>query len=211
MVACHHRGNRWLLTVRLPSIYSMTPKPLPGTRGALPSTTKGLGHHFASPKKKKNPRKAQTLVSFPGLAIKRQHLLDHLDDLLNHRTACGPPGCEMGLDVAPESPTPETETIEIMDVEDTDDHAPTDHPPPIQWARVHHLFSHWKSVIPTLVRPHLEYLSETLGKPLPSHPSSLSICSCDCDKQSTNITCLYFDCKYFSLFPVSADTILNID
>ncbi|KIM59894.1 hypothetical protein SCLCIDRAFT_1217341 [Scleroderma citrinum Foug A] len=89
----------------------MTPKPRPGTREALPSTTKGLGHHFTSPRKKRNPRKTQTLVSFPGQARRRQLLLDRLDDLLNHRTPCEPPGCEAGLDTAPESSTLETETI----------------------------------------------------------------------------------------------------
>ncbi|KAI6104059.1 hypothetical protein EV401DRAFT_1821443, partial [Pisolithus croceorrhizus] len=56
-------------------------------------------------------------------------------------------------------------------------------------------FSRWKSVIPTMVRPYLEYLSETLGKPLTQQVSSLSSCSQNCEKKLTNITCLYFDCK----------------
>ena len=69
------------------------------------------------------------------------------------------------------------ETIEFMDVEEANDHELTEHTPPMQHAHVDHLFNHWKSVIPTMVRPYLEYLGETLGKPLPQHTSSLSACS----------------------------------
>ena len=174
----------------------MTPKPKPGTWGALPSTTNGLGIHFSSPRKKKNPQKTQTFVYFPGQALRHQCLLDHLDDLFNHKTACEPPGCEAGLDTAPESFTLEMETIGNMDVEETDDNERSEHPPPLQWARQDHLFSNWKSLIPTIVCPHLEYLSETLGKPLTGHASLLSACSRDCDKRPTKITCLYFDCKF---------------
>ncbi|KIM60107.1 hypothetical protein SCLCIDRAFT_41377, partial [Scleroderma citrinum Foug A] len=54
-------------------------------------------------------------------------------------------------------------------------------------------FSHWKSIIPTIIHPYLEYLSETLGKLLAQHVSSLSACLQDCEKQSAVITCLYFD------------------
>ena len=196
MVDSHYHGNHWLLMVRSPSsIFPMTPNPAPGTRAALPSTTRGLGQHFTSPKKKKNTRKTQTLVPFPGQAKKRQRLLDRLNNLLNHKVVHEPAGCETNLATAPEVSTPETETIGFMDVEEADDHEPTEHSPPMQHARVDHLFSHWKSVIPTMARPYLEYLGETLGKPLPRHASLLSACLRDCDKRSTNITCLYFDCK----------------
>ncbi|KIK16562.1 hypothetical protein PISMIDRAFT_113125, partial [Pisolithus microcarpus 441] len=68
-------------------------------------------------------------------------------------------------------------------------------------------FSSWKSIILTIVRPHLEYLSETLGKPLAQQMSSLSACSRNCDKRLTNITCLYFDCEH-ALF-VHTDMKLN--
>ena len=187
----------------------MTPHPTPGTRAALPSTSRGLGQHFTSPKKKRNPRKSQTLVSIPGQAKKRQHLHDRLHDLLNHKKVHAPAACETSLDAAPEGSTPETETIRFMDVEEADGGEPSDHSPPMQRARVGNLFSHWKSVIPTMVRPYLEYLGETLGKPLPRHAPSLSACLRDCEKRSTNITCLYFDCK-FPLRPMISDAVLNI-
>ena len=154
----------------------MAPKPAPGMQAALPSTTRGLGQHFTSPKKKKNPQKTQTLFSFPGQVKKHQHLLNHLNNLLNHKRVHEPAGCEMSLDTAPKGPTLEMETIEFMDVEEANDHELTEHAPPMQCARVNHLFNHWKSVIPTMVHPYLEYLGEPLGKPLPQHASSLSAC-----------------------------------
>ena len=191
----------------------MTPNPAPGTRAALPSTTRGLGQHFTSPKKKKNPRKTQTLVSFPGQAKKRQRLLDRLNSLLNHKTVDEPAVCETFLDAAPEGLTPEMDPIGFMDVDNANNANNADEPTkrclPKQRARIDHLFSHWKSVIPTMVRPYLEYLGDTLGKPLPQHASSLSACLRNCEKRSTNITCLYFDCK-FPLRPMIADAVLSI-
>lgn len=111
-------------------------------------------------------------------------------------------------DVAPEGSITETEMIGTADVEETSTHKHTDHPPLMQWARLDHFFSNWQSVIPTIVRPYLEYLSETLGKPLAQHIPSLSACLQDCEKQPTSITCLYFDCE-FLLCPASHDMILN--
>ncbi|KIK22668.1 hypothetical protein PISMIDRAFT_102081 [Pisolithus microcarpus 441] len=57
-------------------------------------------------------------------------------------------------------------------------------------------FNSWKLVISTIVHPYMQYLSETVGKPLAQQVSLLSACSKDCDKRRTNITCLYFDCKF---------------
>jgi len=67
--------------------------------------------------------------------------------------------------------------------------------PLTQSACLDHFFSNWKSIIPTIVCPYLEYLNETLGKLLTQHVSSLSTCLQDCEKQSTHITGLYFDCQ----------------
>ena len=162
----------------------MTPNPAPSTRAALSSTTRGLGQYFTSPKKKKNPRKAQTLVSFPGQAKKRQRLLDRLNSL-NHKMIDEPSGCETCLDAAPKGLTPEMDPIGFMDVDDADDtDEPTKRCLPMQRARIDHLFSHWMSVIPMMVRPYLEYLGDTLGKLLPQHASSLSACLRDCEKRS---------------------------
>jgi len=176
----------------------MTPKPKPGTRAALPCTTNGIGRHFSSPRKVRNPHKTQTFVSFPGQNSKRQRLLAHLDDLLNHKGARQLSACETGLDAALESSITEAEMIDIADVEETSVHKRADHPPLMQKACLDHFFSHWKSVIPTIIHPYLEYLGETLGKPLAQHIPSLSACLRDCEKQSALITCLYFDCQFLS-------------
>ena len=98
--------------------------------------------------------------------------------------------------------------IGIVDVEETSAHEHADNLPLVQQARLDHFFSHWKSIIPTIVRPYLEYLSKTLGKPLAQHVSSLSTCLQDCEKQSAVITCLYFDCQ-FLLCILSDGMILN--
>ena len=97
-------------------IFPMTPKPAPGARAALPSTSRGLGQHFTSPKKKRNPRKSQTLVSIPGQAKKRQRLRDRLNDLLNHKKVHAPATCETSLDAAPEGSALEMDPIGFMDV-----------------------------------------------------------------------------------------------
>ncbi|KAI6112818.1 hypothetical protein F5141DRAFT_1272645 [Pisolithus sp. B1] len=167
----------------------MTPKPKPGTQAALPSTTKGMGCHFTSPCKVRNPQKSQSYVSFPGQNSKQQRLLAHLDDLLNHKSTSVPPG-EPVPDTLPEDPTVDTETMVVTDTEETSDHESRRGP---QRVRQDHFFSSWKLIIPTIVHPYLEYLSETLGKPLAQQISSLSACSRNCDKRLTNITCLYFD------------------
>jgi len=88
------------------------------------------------------------------------------------------------------------EMMGVLDVGEASDHEQPDSQPFVQRARLDHFFSNWKSVIPTIIRPYLEYLSETLGKPVTRHISPLSACSRVCsDKRSTNITCLYFDCE----------------
>ncbi|KAI6163355.1 hypothetical protein EDD17DRAFT_1693658 [Pisolithus thermaeus] len=165
----------------------MVLNPNPRTRAALSSTTKGMGHHFTSPRKVRNPRKTQTHVSFLGQNTKRHCLLAHLDDLLNHKSA--PPSDEPTVDTLPEDSIVDMEIVVGTDMEETGDY---EHPTP-QRVRHDHFFSRWKSVIPTMVRPYLEYLSETLGKPLTQQVSSLSSCSQNCEKKLTNITCLYFD------------------
>lgn len=154
----------------------MVPKPQPGTRGALPSTTTGMGRQFSSPRKVKNPRKTKTFVSFPGHSRRCQCLLAELNDLLHHKVECQPPASEM-IQEAPLNT--EVEMSGILDVGEASDYEQPD-PPLVQRARLDHFFSNWKSVIPTIVCPYLEYLSETLGKPVTRHVSPLSACSRVC-------------------------------
>lgn len=130
-----------------------------------------------------------------GQSSKQQRLLAHLDDLLNHKAASTPSG-RPTVDAHHEDDIVDVETMVITDSEETGD---CEHPVP-QRIRHNHFFSGWKSVIPTIVRPYMQYLSETLGKPLAPQVSSLSACSQNCDQRLTNITCLYFDS--FASIPV---------
>jgi len=72
------------------------------------------------------------------------------------------------------------EVMGIFDVGEASDHEQPDYPPFVQRVRLDHFFSNWKSVIPTIVRPYLEYLSETVGKPVTRPVSPLSACSQVC-------------------------------
>jgi len=188
----------------------MVPKPKDGTWAALPCTTKGFGHHFTSPRKVKNPRKTKTLVSFPGQEAKRQCLLTRLDDLLNHRVPGQPSTCEAIQDTSVENSIMDTEMMDSANVEEDANLECAYHPPPTQRACLDHFFNNWKAVIPTIVRPYLEYINKTLGKPTTEHVSSLSACSQDCtNKWVSNITCLYFDCQSLSC-PINGDMLLTL-
>lgn len=46
-------------------------------------TSSGLGHHFVSPRKARDKRKAQTLVKIPGAEAKRRRLLAEMQQLMN--------------------------------------------------------------------------------------------------------------------------------
>ncbi|KAG1869100.1 hypothetical protein C8R48DRAFT_597649, partial [Suillus tomentosus] len=62
------------------------------------------------------------------------------------------------------------------------------------------LYDNWKTVIPTLVAVQLGYTARTLGAPLERAPKVLSLCSSHtCAQKRTSITCLFFDCKYYSV------------
>ena len=176
--------------------------------GSSPQQNQGFGPTFYVSEKEKEPTKDSNSCFF-SRSSQGQRLLDRLNSLLNHKMIDEPAGCETCLDAAPEGLTPETDLIGFMNVDDADADESTKRYLPMQRARIDHLFSHWMSVIPMIVHPYLEYLGDTLGKPLPQHASSLSACLRDYEKRSTNITCLYFDCK-FPLRPMIADAVLSI-
>ncbi|KIJ19343.1 hypothetical protein PAXINDRAFT_7830 [Paxillus involutus ATCC 200175] len=55
------------------------------------------------------------------------------------------------------------------------------------------LFDNWKTVIPTLVQPFLQYLTQMLGKPVNIPSSSISDCAQACELKQTMLVCLYFN------------------
>ncbi|KIM53545.1 hypothetical protein SCLCIDRAFT_138868 [Scleroderma citrinum Foug A] len=59
-----------------------------------------------------------------------------------------------------------------------------------------YLYNSWKTLIPTLVLPFLNYMSRTLGKPLlPCSPSILLCKQNNCEQKMMKILCLLFDCE----------------
>lgn len=168
--------------------------PWPGIRHALPSTMLGMGQHFSSPKKRWDKRKTQTIVTIPGQSAKRQQLLQQLNDLFDHKMSSPLPSRTT-------SPPPEGDVTDALDgtmiqhpgdepvLEDTT----SDYPAPsiaASW-----LYDSWTAVIPTIIEPFLQYLTEMIGKPLTSHDSVLFSChgTATCEPKHSSILCLYFD------------------
>jgi len=163
----------------------------PGTCGALPSTSSGMGQHFSSPKRRRHKRKNQTDVIIPGQNVKRQRLLQRLDDLLN---------CK--LPVPPSSVTNDALSDEIIE-DASGDTDPIQHEDNSVDEDIHHnstpsvatcrLYDNWITVIPTVIESYLQYLAETIGKPLTSPDAALFGCHGGCEPKPTSLLCLYFD------------------
>jgi len=59
------------------------------------------------------------------------------------------------------------------------------------------LYSSWKSLIPTLVLPFLNYTFRMLGKPLPPYSPYILLCKeNNCEWKLTKILCLLFNCEW---------------
>ena len=166
----------------------------PGTRGALPSTTLGMGQHFSSPKRRRNKRKTQTQVVIPGQDAKRQCIRQRLDDLLNPK-----------LPVPPSPITnnsPLNETVEDVpgdtdSIRHGDDHANEEiHHNSMPGVATSRLYDNWHAVIPTIIELYLHYLAETIGKPLTRPDAMLIGFHGGCEPKCTSLLCLHFDCTF---------------
>ena len=176
-------------------------------RGTLPSTSTGLGQHFTSPRKVRDARKAKAFVTIPGRHNKRQRLLDRLEDLLNHN-AVNP-----SVSRAPSLPEvpPDDGLVSHDDtlpgtqcgVEDTtgvqydilnDNVFPDPNCNPTPATRTHRSDA-WKKIVPTMIEPFLQYITQTLGKPAPPPSATISCCQQGCIPKKMTLICLYFDRK----------------
>ncbi|KIN99430.1 hypothetical protein M404DRAFT_30479 [Pisolithus tinctorius Marx 270] len=166
--------------------------PHPGTRRSLPSTSFGLGQHFSSPTKRHNKRKTQTNVIIPGQSAKWQCLLQQLSDLLNHKSSPSP------LSTI-NSPPPEPTIPDALDDTDTIQHSGDELSPKdvadysMPSVAVDRLYDNWMAVIPTIIEPYLQYMAETVGKPLITYDKPLSGCQAGCELKHSSLLCLYFD------------------
>ncbi|KAG1833648.1 hypothetical protein DFJ58DRAFT_642442, partial [Suillus subalutaceus] len=58
------------------------------------------------------------------------------------------------------------------------------------------LYGNWQGVIPTLIKPLLNYLARTVGQPLEKSPSIISACAVNsCAQKRSSIVSLFFDRK----------------
>lgn len=199
----------------------------PGTRNAQ-ITTNGLGQHFESPKRPRDPKHTRTIVSVPIVEIRRRRLLARLNELQSCASKSAqsqediPQDGIIGEDVKVNNdihyfdPTDadyvpsETEDLSSALQPPEDDEVSDAHnknfktverrilpDPPAQ-----RLCASWKALIPTLIEPYQHYASSTLGKPLPTPPTSLSLCKdskASCLRKSSKVLCLFFDRKYFHI------------
>ena len=171
----------------------MTPRP--GTRGALPSTISGMGQHFTSPKRRRDKRKSQTEVVIPGQDAKRQRLRQRLDDLLNRKLPAMPPPPVTNdslLDAVIEDATGNTDSIQHVD-DDVNEEIHHKSTPSVAMSR---LYDNWHTVIPSIIQPYLQYLAETIGKPLTRPDATLIGCHRGCEPKRTSLLCLHFDCTF---------------
>jgi hypothetical protein len=169
-------------------------------RRQLP-TSSGLGTHFSSPLKARDKRKTATFVRIPGHAKKRQRLLEKMASLLRGDT-----------DPAPEATIPDHVPIPDIGVEDdwVDDGPVKVDEPEIEPVKMKNrilpddaairLYTSWKSLIPTLITPLLQYINVSIGQPIQFAFQVTSGCVRDCHVKETPILCLYFDRK--SLFNI---------
>ena len=163
----------------------------PGTRGALPSTSSGVGQHFSSLKRRRDKRKTQTEVVIPGQSAKRQRLLQRLDDLLNRKLPVPP--SSVSNDPLPdenvEDASGDTDPIQYGD-DPIDEDIHHNSTPSVATRR---LYDNWTTVIPTIIESYLHYLAETIGKPLTSPNAALFGCHGGCEPKPSSLLCLYFD------------------
>ena len=175
--------------------------PPPGIRHALHSTSFGMGHHFSSPQKRRQKKKTQTNIIILGQLAKRQRLLEHLNKLLNHESSSSLPS-------AMSTPPPEDIDIDIL-IDVPAIQLPTDEPsfkqvpdPSVPNVAVGWLYDSWTAVIPTVVELYLQYMSETIGKPLVGHDTLLADCHGCCEPKRSSLLCLYFDRAPVTCIPV---------
>ncbi|KAG1775772.1 hypothetical protein EV702DRAFT_1198975 [Suillus placidus] len=157
-------------------------------RGNQP-TSAGLGHHFISPKKARNPKKTQSLVHVPGVGPKRERLLAQMAALMNPQvlntdspsfsSATAQSDAPTNIDDAA-SYTYDEADYDMANIDQLDQQVPC------STAVVHedtgrrllpdkmanNLYSAWKALIPTLVDAHLNHA---------------------CAQQCFSVVCLFFD------------------
>ncbi|KAH0832248.1 hypothetical protein J3R83DRAFT_13222, partial [Lanmaoa asiatica] len=171
----------------------------------------GLGKHFESPHRPRDKRKTQRYVEVAGHSAKRRQLASQLEQLLSEFPSSPPINdisdpsdheiaYEDYLDPTDQDFVPSDSEYYPMHVDDTqlpEEDLHTQCParnPRLPDLAAERSCSNWKTVIPTLIKPYLHYISRTFGKPVPPLSSSISLCGrFECARKPVNILCLLFD------------------
>ncbi|KAG1849132.1 hypothetical protein DFJ58DRAFT_662561 [Suillus subalutaceus] len=161
------------------------------TRGAQPIST-GLGVHFVSPKKARDPKKSQTLVHIPGANSKHKRLVAQMAALMNPQMLTTQTPSSSSAPAQPEAPANVDDTASYFYDEDDSmvhDYQPDKGPCPTDLApedlgrrilpdkMANNLYTSWKALIPTLVDLHLKYSARTHGHPLAEICLVISACA----------------------------------
>ena len=197
------------ILILLFTILLMHPKP--GTRRAQP-VMHGLGRHFESPRHSRDKTRTNTIVNIPRQVSKRCYALARLAQLQSTTKSTGstPEACDhesYSTDFPWENGDADDFVMDEEYIQNDADHIMQDGEPDISETQptmsnrriipdpsAERLYSSWKSVIPTLISPFLNYVSRTLGKPLPPFLPHISLCKQNiCERKVTKILCLLFD------------------
>jgi hypothetical protein len=179
------------------------------SRNQQPLST-GLGIHFTSPTKPRDKRKTATIVEVPGHAEKRRRLEQKLEQLKYSVPVAEPKpaGLVDSLDNEMLRDDPFLDTLPEQ-VEDNDRGSPepatasaeekTRTKRLIPDGAALQLFDSWRQLLPTLLNTLLQHTSRTVGLPLPAIQSLESDCTRSCSKNTSAVTCLFFDCMLLSI------------
>ncbi|EGN94802.1 hypothetical protein SERLA73DRAFT_77540 [Serpula lacrymans var. lacrymans S7.3] len=149
------------------------------------SVSTGLGRHLVSPRKPRGKRKSQVLFKMPFQDSKRRELLANLERLMKGEEPEPKPQPSSTNHVK----TEEDSTLDIFG----------------RWYKLlkrpktlelsaKRLHGSWKRLIPTLIRPQLDYRARTFGKTVDAPLETLSLCTKRCSPHKrVPVICLFFD------------------
>ena len=173
--------------------------------------THGLERHFESLRHSRDKTRSNTTVNIPGQASKRRYALARLTQLQSATASTGTPETCDHESYSTDFPWENEDIDDFMKdaeyVSNDTDHIMQDGEldidetqPTMSNRRVipnpsaERLYSSWKSLILTFISPFLNYVSRTLGKPLPLFSPHISLCKQNnCERKATKILCLLFD------------------
>jgi hypothetical protein len=165
----------------------------------------GLGKVYCSPHRPRDKGKTRTVVDITGNAEQHRSLLRTLELLKQGNAVPAPLSDE--ITTANDEWVDEPMETDLGPLEDKnpDDAGPnekTNGTTPqriLPDANAHHLYSTWRSLIPTLVDALLSYKNRTMGKAVTPLFGTLSECSSGCgDAKHSKVLCLFLDRKFSS-------------